>query len=86
MKKIILAIVALLIYSTMVLGGIDEMRKRDPGMEPLPPTPNGPGTGQGGGIGNNPNVPIDDYVWILGVAAAAYGVHTLSKRDKKIAN
>lgn len=82
MKKIILCIVALLIYSTTVLGGIDEMRKRDPGMPP-----DNPGNGNGGGNGGgNPNVPIDDYVWILGVAAAAYGVHTLSKRDKKIAN
>lgn len=86
MKNIILAIVALLIYSTTVLGGIDEMRKRDPGMPPDNPG-NGNGNGNGGGNGGgNPNVPVDDYVWVLGLASAAYGIYTLSKRDKKIAN
>ena len=52
------------------------MRTRQPGQPPVEQNDN-PGTGQGGGIGNNPNVPIDDYLPVLVILTLGYGVYKI---------
>jgi hypothetical protein len=49
--------IKLLIILTLLFG-IDEMERREPGYGK-------PGDGQGGGLENNPNVPVDDWVYVL---------------------
>ena len=53
-----------LILSLSLISGIDEMKQREPCQAPIDqnedPTPDGR---------HNPKVPIDDYVWVLGVVA-----------------
>lgn len=54
------------------------MNEREPGQAPIDqnedPEPDGK---------HNPRVPIDDYVWVLGVGAIGYGIYTI-KKSKKI--
>ncbi len=78
--KIKIIILILLLLAIISLAGIDEMQQREKGMEPTYGD-TGVGNGQGGGIGNNPNVPVDDLLWVLIGAAATYGVIKLTRKE-----
>jgi hypothetical protein len=64
--------IKILIILTLLFG-IDEMERREPGYGK-------PGDGQGGGIENNPNVPVDDWVYVLVGVIVIYGVIKLNKK------
>lgn len=75
MKRIILIII-LFVIALISIAGIDEMKQRDAGLPPKEQS-DAPGTGGGGGIGNNPNVPIDDGLPILVIVTILYGVYKI---------
>lgn len=76
--KIIIFLIVLILLALISIGqaGIDEMRNRQADQPPVEQTDN-PGTGGGGGIGNNPNVPIDDYLPVLVILILGYGVYKI---------
>lgn len=76
--KIIILI--LLLLAIISLAGIDEMQQRQEGMEPTY-SDKKDGNGNGNGGGNNPNVPVDDLLWVLIGAAATYGVIKLTRKE-----
>jgi uncharacterized membrane protein len=73
-------ILALLLLAIISLAGIDEMQQRQEGMEPTYSN-TGVGNGQGGGLENNPNVPVDDLLWVLIGAVATYGIIKLTRKE-----
>ena len=76
MKRIILIII-LFVTALISIAGIDEMKQRDAGLPPKEQS-DAPGNGNGGGNGGgNPNVPIDDGLPILFIAALLYGVYKI---------
>jgi hypothetical protein len=81
--KIIYSIIGILLALTLI-SGIDEMKQRQPGQAPIEqnedPSPDGKGHG------HNPRVPIDDYVWVLGVIAIGYGIYIIRKNKININN
>lgn len=82
-RIVIIVVLILLALISIASAGIDEMKQRDPGM---PPNVDNPGNGNGNGGGNgggNPNVPIDDYIPILMVAAGAYGIYSIRTKPQK---
>jgi hypothetical protein len=78
--KITLSLIGILL-ALILISGIDAMNEREPGQAPIDqnedPSPDGKGHG------HNPRVPIDDYVWVLGVGAIGYGIYII-KKSKKI--
>jgi hypothetical protein len=82
--KIIILIIVLFLLAMISISqaGIDQMETRQPGQPPVEQSDN-PGTGGGGGVGNNPNVPIDDYLPALIFLTLLYGIYNLRKTPVK---
>jgi hypothetical protein len=80
-NKIITLLIGTILALTLV-SGIDAMKQREPGQAPTDQNED-PGYDD---KKHNPKVPIDDYVWVLGVIAIGYGFYIIRKNKININN